>query len=67
MVLTLLTLTLWLLLTVGAVWVSYNAGKKTPKNNQLTKEEKRILEKERRELENFWKYTGDSQEGFYGK
>ena len=64
---TLLILTLWLILTALASYVSYNAGRKSPKNSELTKEEKRILEKERRELENFWKYNGDSQEGFYGK
>lgn len=64
---TLLILTLWLILTALASYVSYNAGRKAPKNSELTKEEKRILEKERRELENFWKYNGDSQEGFYGK
>lgn len=67
MVLTLLILTLWLVLTVFVGFYSYNMGKKAPKNNELTKEEKRLLEKERRELENFWKYNGDSQEGFYGK
>ena len=64
---TLLILTLWLAITVFVGFYSYNLGKKAPKNNQLTNEEKRLLEKERRELENFWKYTGDSQEGFYGK
>ena len=67
MVLTLLTLTLWLLITAVSAYFAFVEGKKSRKNNELTNEEKRILEKERRELENFWKYTGDSQEGFYGK
>lgn len=63
---TLLILTLWLVLTALTAYFFYNAGRKAPKNNQLTNDERRLLEKERRELENFWKYNGDSQEGFYG-
>ena len=57
----LLALTLWIFITLVAVHIAYNAGKKAPKNKEFTKEEKRILEKERRELENFWTYNGDEQ------
>ncbi len=63
----LLILTLWIFITLLVAFASYKLGKKAPKNSKLTPEEKRILERERRELENFWNYTGDSQEVFYGK
>ena len=64
---TLLILTLWILITLFAAFFAYSIGRKAPKNTKLTAEEKRQLEKEKRELENFWKYNGDSQEVFYGK
>ncbi len=64
---TLLILTLWLLITLFTAFFAYNIGRKAPKNTKLSLEEKRMLEKERRELENFWNYNGDSQEVFYGK
>ncbi len=64
---TLLILTLWILITICTAYFAYNVGRKAPKNTKLSGEEKRIMERERRELENFWNYNGDSQEVFYGK
>ena len=61
MVLTLLVLTLWIIITIACAYFAYTKGKNHREKKELTLEEKRFLERERRELENFWTYNGDSQ------
>ena len=58
---TLFVLTLWIVITLIFVKLAYKEGRKRGAKNELSLEEKRFLEKERRELENFWTYNGDSQ------
>lgn len=58
---TFLILTLWILITVLCSAFAYFLGRKSPKGHELSVEEKRLYEKERRELENFWTYNGESQ------
>ncbi len=62
MVLTLLVLTLWIIITLACTYFAYSKGKKHREKNELSLEEKRFLERERRELENFWTYNGDRQQ-----
>ena len=69
MVETLILLTLWLIACAvcGAIgfFVGWKANKpievkKTPE--QLTELQKLEIQKAKREVENFWNYTGDNQE-----
>ena len=54
----LILLTLWLSACVGAFLGGYRIGKS---NRHAQRVEKRISDKERRELENFWAYNGTAQ------
>ena len=66
----LILLTLWMIACIvcGAVgfFVGFKINKPTEKNKkppeELTEEQKLAVEKAKRETENFWNYTGDSQE-----
>lgn len=58
---TLLILTLWILITLVLSCFAFNLGRKIPKSYEFSEEEKRLFEKEKRELENFWTYNGESQ------
>lgn len=60
----LILLTLWVVLLFMAFYSGYCLGKKQKKQiekTELTEFEKRALEKEKRELKNFWTYNGESQ------
>lgn len=64
MTLVLILMTLWLTLCFSAFSLGYYLGKKTKKQAEaveLTEYEKRALEKEKRELKNFWTYNGEAQ------
>lgn len=61
---TLILLTLWIVLMLCAFCSGFLLGKKQKKQAEktiLTEFEKRALEKEKRELKNFWTYNGESQ------
>ncbi len=58
---TLLILTLWILITLVSSFLAFKLGRKIAPRYELSEEEKRIYEKEKRELENFWTYNGQSQ------
>lgn len=60
----LILLTLWIVLMVCSFISGFFFGKKHKKQTEktiLTEFEKRALEKEKRELKNFWTYNGESQ------
>ena len=60
----LILLTLWIVLMFGAFCSGFMLGKnhkKQAEKTELTEFEKRTLEKEKRELKNFWTYNGESQ------
>ena len=60
----LILLTLWVVLMVCSFFTGFLIGKKHKKQTEktiLTDFEKRALEKEKRELKNFWTYNGESQ------
>ncbi len=60
----LILLTLWITLLFLAFCSGYSFAKKQKKQiekTELTEFEKRALEKEKRELKNFWTYNGESQ------
>lgn len=59
----LILLTLWLVLCFCAFLSGFYLGKRNKKQTtvELTEYEKRALEKEKRELKNFWTYNGESQ------
>ena len=60
----LILLTLWIFLCVCFFLLGVQIGKKTKKQTEkveLTDFEKRALEKEKRELKNFWSYNGEAQ------
>lgn len=60
----LILLTLWIVLMLCSFVSGFVFGKKHKKQAEktiLTEFEKRALEKEKRELKNFWTYNGESQ------
>ena len=60
----LILLTLWIVLMGCSFFTGFLIGKKHKKQTEktiLTDFEKRALEKEKRELKNFWTYNGESQ------
>lgn len=64
MISVLILITLWLTLCFIAFYIGFRIGKnfkKQPEAVELTEYEKRALEKEKRELKNFWTYNGEVQ------
>lgn len=64
MISVLILITMWLTLCFTAFYIGYRMGKNTKKQVEaveLTEYEKRALEKEKRELKNFWTYNGEEQ------
>jgi hypothetical protein len=66
---TLILLTLWLIACAVCGAVGFFIGLKGCKSNEnkkppdeLTEAQKFAVEKTKREIENFWNYTGDNQE-----
>jgi len=60
----LILITLWLVICFCSFVLGLHFGRKTkkqPETVELTEYEKRALEKEKRELKNFWTYNGESQ------
>lgn len=55
---------LWTTSCIGSGVLGWFAGyrkNKKIKEKELTAEEKRVIEREKREIMNFWNYTGDPQ------
>ena len=62
--LTLILMTLWMSLCGMCLIAGAFLGRRLQvrrEKNELSGEELRALERDRRELENFWRYTGDTQ------
>ncbi|MBR6766149.1 MAG: hypothetical protein IKM06_06660 [Clostridia bacterium] len=57
----LLLITMWLLICLLSFFTGYKLGKGRTKESTISSEAKRVLEREKRELENFFKYNGEVQ------
>jgi hypothetical protein len=52
---------MWLLICLLSFFTGYKLGKGRTKESTISLEAKRVLEREKRELENFFKYNGEVQ------
>ena len=57
----LLLITVWILLCLACFFAGFKIGKSRTREHTVSSEAKRILEREKRELENFFKYNGEVQ------
>lgn len=57
----LLLFTVWAVICALCGVIGYKKGREAGKAPKLTEEEQRKLDQEKRELTNFWNYTGDNQ------